>query len=764
MPNFDSGSRVIPSSISTDYRVAAFQANLVNGQHWKWADTNLTFSFPKAGSLFKNGTHYGKGEVSAGWTPFSEAQKVAVRQALATWSAVSLVTFTEVEDGATVGDLRFGFSNAVSGNIKGWAYGPGADAALAGDVWLNGRLANADFNFSPDRQGGWYAIDFQTQSYQATQRENFLTLLHEIGHALGLSHPFLEDGGRGTPPLPPAEDNETTTLMTYRSDYASGYYNTGNVGASAIPEGPMMYDILAVQHLYGGNYSTTVPREQGDYYRFDVNEINFTTIWDGHGRQTIVANNFRGQFEPHDPMSRVHGWAHIDLRQGQGSMIGWASEAANASDLQNQTARSPSRVMTPNIFIAYGTDIENAIGTDSQYKGDTLIGNELNNELTGRDGSDFIDGQGGVDTAFYYGPRANYSIARVVTSNFDGWEVTDLARFPNLPPPFPSRYVDRVTNVEWLGFGDGFVNLNPQLTPAQLVLQPTPPRGITGTWMYADRYVVTEGENIVIHYGSDQPAGTYATIMTGVNSEDFAFPYDVAGGALVMTRRLWDHLGRDQQDTLTPIRDNVNEGFETLTYRIGDVSISVVIKDGPRTKGPTSKDQVFVFKSEKVGAGIGPASHSYFYTSSADEAANVRSQSTWPWVEKRSTFEAAHSNPDNATPVFRFWSDKHQSHFFTISEAEKAEIISRSATGANGYDWRFEGNGFPVYATGAFTDEANLPAVPVYRMWIQDKDFNPANGYSGGHYFTADRAEYDQMIRLAGVGGEGVAFYGEPLG
>jgi hypothetical protein len=49
----------------------------------------------------------------------------------------------------------------------------------------------------------------------------------------------------------------------------------------------------------------------------------------------------------------------------------------------------------------------------------------------------------------------------------------------------------------------------------------------------------------------------------------------------------------------------------------------------------------------------------------------------------------------------------------------------------------------------------------VYRVWLDDKDFNSANGVSGGHFFTADRVEYDAMIKLVGVRGEGVAFYGE---
>lgn len=176
------------------------------------------------------------------------------------------------------------------------------------------------------------------------------------------------------------------------------------------------------------------------------------------------------------------------------------------------------------------------------------------------------------------------------------------------------------------------------------------------------------------------------------------------------------------------------------------------------------KDVVYVFKSEKTGPGVAPNSHSYFYTVNSEEAAFIRSQPQMPWVEKTATFEAAHSNPGLSVPVHRFFSEKYQSHFFTISNEEKNQIMDWSSTGKNGYDWRYEGEGFRVYTDPTPKDALGKSAVPVYRMWINDKDFNPGNGESGGHYFTADKAEYESMVKLTGVNGEGFAFYGEVLG
>ena len=112
--------------------------------------------------------------------------------------------------------------------------------------------------------------------------------------------------------------------------------------------------------------------------------------------------------------------------------------------------------------------------------------------------------------------------------------------------------------------------------------------------------------------------------------------------------------------------------------------------------------------------------------------------------------------------MFRFWSDKQQSHFFTKSTVEKDQVINWPSTGTNGYDWKFEGEAFQVYESAlASVDAAGRSAVPVYRLWLQDKDFNSSNGLQSGHCYTANLGEYDSMAKLVGISGEGVAFYGE---
>jgi hypothetical protein len=212
------------------------------------------------------------------------------------------------------------------------------------------------------------------------------------------------------------------------------------------------------------------------------------------------------------------------------------------------------------------------------------------------------------------------------------------------------------------------------------------------------------------------------------------------------------------------LADSQTEGPETLTVTIEGLSASTLINDTSIYKGPAASDLVYVFKSEKTGPAVNPASYSYYYTSNLDEVKYINAQANWPWVQKASTFEAAHSNPGLSTPVFKFWSDKLQAPYFTISTAERDQIISWSSTGKNGYDWQYAGTGFSVYTSSAPTDALGKSAIPVYCVWMDDTDFNPANGLSGGLLFTADKVEYDGLVKLAGVTGVGAVFYGEVPG
>jgi serralysin len=300
---------------------------------------NVTFSF------MTQAPYYASWNDSYAFAPLSEVQKSAARAALASWSDVANITFTEVSDADAGGSIRFGTNYQTKSTA--YAYYPSSSSAIGGDVYLS-RYSDINTSPSPDNAG-------------------FSTLVHEIGHALGLKHPGNYDvsgGGTEGPYLPYGQDNNRYTIMSY---YRQSLYDY-NVHGSA----PALYDVAAVQYLYGAKKSA---RQYDDSYSFSNTTTPFTkVIWDGGGNDTINAGA---------QTQRVK----IDLAQGAFSSIGVSSTSYSYY-------YSPS-VATDNVSIAYGSDIENAIGGSGS---DTLTGNRLNNTLSGGAGGDTLSGANGDDT------------------------------------------------------------------------------------------------------------------------------------------------------------------------------------------------------------------------------------------------------------------------------------------------------------------------------------------------------------------------------
>jgi serralysin len=300
---------------------------------------NVTFSF------MTQAPYYASRNDSYAFAPLTEVQKSAARAALATWADVANITFTEVSDAGSGGSIRFGTNYQT--NSTAYAYYPNSSNGTGGDIYLS-RYSAANSSPFPGNVG-------------------FDTLVHEIGHAIGLKHPGnynVTSGGTEGPYLPYSQDNNRYTIMSYHRQPLSDY----DVYGSA----PALYDVAAVQYLYGAKTSV---RQFDDNYSFSNTTAPFTkVIWDGGGNDTINASM---------QTQRVK----IDLSQGAFSSIGVSSSSYGYYYL-------PS-VATDNVSIAFGADIENAIGGSGS---DTLTGNSLNNTLSGGLGGDTLKGTNGDDT------------------------------------------------------------------------------------------------------------------------------------------------------------------------------------------------------------------------------------------------------------------------------------------------------------------------------------------------------------------------------
>ena len=130
---------------------------------------SLTYSFHIPGvSRYANG--YSEDNEGQNAYALSDTQKLYMKSALSSWGAVANLSFNEVADtvSGVVGDLRFWGYHGMDPGTAAWAYYP-FGGPVSGDVWI-GPITNQ--------------LNPQPGSY------DYLTFVHEIGHALGLKHPF----------------------------------------------------------------------------------------------------------------------------------------------------------------------------------------------------------------------------------------------------------------------------------------------------------------------------------------------------------------------------------------------------------------------------------------------------------------------------------------------------------------------------------------------------------------------------------------------
>jgi serralysin len=265
-----------------------------------------------------------KSEVTvSNFQPLSEVQRKDAEKALEEWEKVSGLSFDYEPDNS---QAQICFGTATGSNAVGWSDTPGNGSG--GDVWL----AQNPLNDMPD-----------------PGTDGFQTLLHEIGHALGLKHPF-----QGDPTLSGSEESYKYTNMSY-SDHPD------MVGVE--PTTALLYDIDAMQYLYGKNETANL---EDNIYSWNTDQSFIEAIWDTNGNDTISA-------------AKQTRNAYINLQESSFSSIG-TNGSLSAKD---------------NLAIARGVTIENADGGSGD---DTLLGNLVNNSLKGNAGDDTLVGNAGNDS------------------------------------------------------------------------------------------------------------------------------------------------------------------------------------------------------------------------------------------------------------------------------------------------------------------------------------------------------------------------------
>lgn len=418
-------------SASTDSYVEAIRGGVI----WNLsAGETLSYSY-YSGAVGYDAASYAGVQYNAplGATAISGANQTFLDRAFAAWDTAAAFTLEKVtESGTTVGELRSAYTTRTyaGAGSAAYAYYPNS-GVTGGDIWyIDDQSTNLDFT-----PGGY----------------GYYTALHEIGHAIGLSHSF--GGSSSGTTLSAANDIARNTVMTYTQYDRNQYWVQSGAGLTAryfYATTPGLYDVAAMEHLYGTNTTTNATNTVHQFADWSASSpLYFQTIVDSGGADTIDA-------------SAQTRSSTINLTPGTFSSLGlfteaqqeayWANILGYTPDIPTASissgsgggvaSRSALYTGADNVGIAFSATIENAIGGSAA---DTITGNSANNALKGGLGNDTINGGAGTDTAVFSGAKAGYTITGLGTASIS---VVDN----NLADG--NDGTDTLSNIEFLEFSD----------------------------------------------------------------------------------------------------------------------------------------------------------------------------------------------------------------------------------------------------------------------------------------------------------------------
>lgn len=382
---------------------------VLSGTYWTINSAReITYSFNE--SIPNDYYNYSGTSLTSNWKTLTNAQKSVISSIFTQLESYLDINFTKINDTSSDsdGDIQFNVIN-MSSDTAAFAFYPGRNPK-SGDVFLSNKFNTDTDTYSIDSgEGGLY------------------TIIHEIGHALGLSHTFGHSSSLTT-----SQDDVNHSVMSYtnNNNYIFEFTHTdttiSSVQKKLYPSLFSLYDIAALQSIYGVNDTTST---QNNTYTYSYSDYTIRTLWDAGGIDTI-------------DLSATTGDTVLDLSPGSLNSIDKHSVSDIIQLYQNTVndngkydsyisktisdASQKNGIYTGlnNLGIATGTIIENVrTGSGDDVITDNLVNNIIqtfsgNDKIyLGNGGNDSVDGGSGTDSLYI---DLNQSAVTISTVQSDG--------------------------------------------------------------------------------------------------------------------------------------------------------------------------------------------------------------------------------------------------------------------------------------------------------------------------------------------------------